>query len=254
MFTQAETKIWRSLRRRKGRAATGLFLAEGLRVVAELVAEKSVKAVILCAKSARNQTVVMDLLERAMNQDHRVEVVRDALIDSIADAVTPQPVLAIAEVPERSWDNIESGLILVLDSVQDPGNVGTLIRTAAALGVAGVIGVGTVADPWAPKAVRASAGTVLKVPVLRTDTADTLAELKRRDVPLWIAGAGGESIRRLSPPLGSLALALGSEATGVSPKLQAQAVRTVGVRMADGVDSLNVAAAGAILLDRLIRD
>ena len=192
MFTQAETKIWRSLRRRKGRAATGLFLAEGLRVVAELVAEKSVKAVILCAKSARNQTVVMDLLERAMNQDHRVEVVRDALIDSIADAVTPQPVLAIAEVPERSWDNIESGLILVLDSVQDPGNVGTLIRTAAALGVAGVIGVGTVADPWAPKAVRASAGTVLKVPVLRTDTADTLAELKRRVVPLWVAGAGGE--------------------------------------------------------------
>ena len=254
MFTQAETKIWRSLRRRKGRAATGLFLAEGLRVVAELVAEKSVKAVILCAESARNQTVVMDLLERARNQDHRVEVVRDALIDSIADAVTPQPVLAIAEVPERSWDNIESGLILVLDSVQDPGNVGTLIRTAAALGVAGVIGVGTVADPWGPKAVRASAGTVLNVPVLRMDTADTLAELKRRDVPLWFAGAGGESIGRLSPPLGGLALALGSEATGVSPELRAQSVQTVGVRMADGVDSLNVAAAGAILLDRLIRD
>lgn len=254
MFTQAETKIWRSLRRRKGRAASGLFLAEGIRVVAELVAEQSVKAVILCAKSARDQTVVMNLLERAMNQGHRVEFVRDALIDSIADAMTPQPVLAIAEVPERNWDDIGLGLILVLDAVQDPGNVGTLIRTAAALGVAGVIGVGTVADPWGPKAVRASAGAVFTVPVLRTDTEDILVELKRRNVPLWIAGADGESIGRLNSPRAGLALALGSEATGVSPELRAQAVRTVGVRMADGVDSLNVAAAGAILLDRLVGD
>ena len=69
-----------------------------------------------------------------------------------------------------------------------------------------------------------------------------------------IAGAGGESIGRLSLPLGGLALALGSEATGVSPELRAQSVQTVGVRMAAGVDSLNVAAAGAILLDRLISD
>jgi TrmH family RNA methyltransferase len=254
MLTQAETKIWRSLRRRKGRAATGLFLAEGLRVVAELVTEQSVKAVLLCAKSARNQTIVIDLLEQAMDQGHRVEVVSDVLIDSIADAMTPQPLLAIAEVPERSWDDIESGLILVLDSVQDPGNVGTLIRTAAAVGAAGVIGVGTAADPWGPKAVRASAGAVLKVPVLRADTSDTLIELKRRGVPLWIASADGESIGRFKPSSGCLALALGSEATGVSPELRAEAVQTVSVRMTGGVESLNVAAAGAILLDRLTGD
>ena len=254
MLTQAETKIWRSLRRRKGRAATGLFLAEGFRVVAELVAEECVKATILCAKSARNQPMAIDLLERARTRGHRIEVVGDALIDSIADAVTPQPLLAIAEVPHRNWDDIGLGLILVLDSVQDPGNVGTLIRTAAAVGAAGVIGVGTVADPWAPKAVRASAGAVLKVAVFRADTTDALVELKRRDVPLWVASADGESIGRAESSPGCLALALGSEATGVSPELRGQAVRTVSVHMAGGVESLNVSAAGAILLDRLTGD
>jgi len=142
----------------------------------------------------------------------------------------------------------------VLDSVQDPGNVGTLIRTAAAVGAAGVIGVGTVADPWGPKAVRASAGAVLKVAVFRANTTDALVELKRRDVPLWVASADGESIGRAESSPECLALALGSEATGVSPELRGQAVRTVSVHMAGGVESLNVSAAGAILLDRLTGD
>ena len=251
MPTRSETKIWRSLRRRKGRAATGLFLAEGRRLVAELVDWEGGIATILCANRAQHQTMVLDLLERAQDRGHRVEIVGDAFIDSIADAMTPQPLLAIAEVPRWGWDDIGSGLILLLDSVQDPGNLGTLMRTAAALGAAGVVGVGTVADPWAPKAVRASAGAVLNVPVFRAAVTDTLAELKRRDVPLWVASADAKSIGRRESTPESLALALGSEAEGVSSELRAQAVRTVSVRMAGGVESLNVAAAGAILLDRL---
>ncbi len=254
MPTRTETKRWRALRRRKGREAAGCFLAEGRHLVAEMVEWAGATVAILCAEGGADDPAVRDLLVRAGAKGVRVETVSAALIASLADAATPQPLLAIGEIPTYTWDDVGPGRVLLLDGVQDPGNLGTLARTAVALGVSAVIGVGETADPWAPKALRASAGAVLRAPVFRTRADEAVLRFRSAKVPIWVAAADGTPLERGSDAPPSLALALGSEAHGVSGPLRAAAERTVSVPLRRGVESLNVAAAGAILLDRLQQD
>lgn len=252
MPSRSDRKLWRSLRRRKGRDASGLFLAEGPRLLEELLrAERPVDAV-LHTDRALDDPAVRDLLHAAREAGVRVESIDRRTLEDIADAETPQPVLAVAPIPTWSWDDVGPGPIVLLDGVQDPGNAGGLARTAAALGAAAVVSLDGSADPWGPKAVRASAGVGLRRPVFRADRASTVAELARRRVPLWVADASGTPLSRSPRPVDRVAIALGSETRGASPEIAAAAERTVAIAMGGGAESLNVAAAGAILLDRLI--
>ena len=255
MPTRAEVRAWRSLRRGRGRRETGCFLAEGPRLVGELLDWSGRTVAVLHADPAPVPGGTPDgpplraLLDRAARRGVRTEAVPQALIAALADAATPQPVVAIGEIPAYGWDDVGRGTVVLLDGVQDPGNVGALVRTSVALGAAGVVGIGDTADPWGPKALRASAGAALRGPVFRTDGADALARLAARRIPIWAAAAGAPPLQ--GPPGRPVALALGSEAHGVSADLLAAAERRVAIPLARGVESLNVAAAGAILLDRL---
>lgn len=249
MPTRAEIKTWRSLHCGKGRRETGCFLAEGRRLVGEMLAWPGRTVAVLHADAAGDEPEVEKLLARAAARGVRTEAVPEAVVRTLADAATPQPILAIGEVPAYGWDDVGDGAIVLLDGVQDPGNVGTLVRTALALGAAAVIGVGEAADPWGPKALRASAGASFRGPVFRTDARDAVKRLSGRGIPIWVAAAGAPPLR--SPPPGPVALALGSEAHGVSAPLRAASDRAVSVPLACGVESLNVASAGAILLDRM---
>lgn len=249
MPTRAEVKAWRSLHRARGRRETGCFLAEGRRLVAEMLHWPGRTVAVLYADAAKDQPSLREVLDRAARVGVRTEAVPEALISVLADAATPQPLLAVGEIPAYGWDDVGPGPIVLLDGVQDPGNFGTLVRTAVALGAEGVVGVGEAADPWGPKALRASAGAALRGPVFRTDVADAVAQLAARGVPIWVAAAEAPPLE--GPPREPVALVLGSEAHGVSAPLFAAAQRTVSVPLARGVESLNVASAGAILLDRL---
>ena len=249
MPTRAEIKAWRSLHRGKGRRETGCFLAEGRRLVGEMLDWPGRTVAVLHADAAGDEPGLEALLARAAARGVPTEAVPEAIVQMLADAATPQPVLAIGEVPACGWDDVGDGAIVLLDGVQDPGNVGALVRTALALGAAAVIGVGETADPWGPKALRASAGASFRGPVFRTHTRDAVARLAGRGIPIWVAAADGTPLE--GPPPGPVALALGSEAHGVSASLRAAARRTVSVPLAGGVESLNVASAGAILLDRM---
>lgn len=250
MPTRAERKVWRSLRRRKGRDATGWYLAEGPRLLAEVLAAGGAVEAILFEPGA--DPALTYLLERARERGCRVEAVDRHVIEEISDTRTPQGPLTIASIPGWSWEDLSTGPVLLLDGVQDPGNVGTLLRTAVALGAAGVVALEETADPWGPKAVRAAAGAGLRRPVLRVDTRSTVAELGRRDLPIWAAAADGEPLRRAAPGGGHVALALGGETRGVSEEIRGAAARVVAIEMHAGMESLNVAAAGAILLDRIL--
>jgi len=249
MPTRAEIKAWRSLHRGKGRRETGCFLAEGRRLVAEMLDWPGRTVAVLHAGAAEEEPELEALLARAAARGVRTEAVPEAIVRTLADAATPQPVLAIGEIPAYGWDNVDDGAVVLLDGVQDPGNVGVLVRSALALGAAAVIGVGETADPWGPKALRASAGASFRGPVFRTDTRDAVERLAGLRIPIWVAAADAPPLE--GPPPGPVALALGSEARGVSRPLLAAAARVVSVPLARGVESLNVASAGAILLDRM---
>lgn len=252
MPSRSERKVWRSLRRRKGRDETGCFLAEGPRLLGELLDTVTAVRAVLADGAVAETEPVRDLLRRSEEAGWRVEIVERRVIDEIADTATPQGVLAIAEIPRWTWDDVPPGPLVLLDGVQDPGNAGTLIRTSIALGAAGVVALEGTADPWGPKAVRASAGAGLRRPVLRGDRSSTVLELDHREMPLWVAASDGEVLERGEATSARVAIALGAETHGVSPDLAKAAVRRVAIALESGVESLNVAIAGALVLDRIM--
>lgn len=168
-----------------------------------------------------------------------------ALVRALTDARHPQGLLALFARPAASLAAVLEGarLLVVLDGVQDPGNVGTIIRTAAAFGATGVLLTEGCADPFAPKALRASAGTALLLPVVGAIRASLPKELEQRGIHLYAAAAGGRDERIELPA----ALVFGSEGQGVSEELMRRS-RVVSIPIAPGVESLNVAAAAAILI------
>jgi TrmH family RNA methyltransferase len=252
MPTRSERKLWRSLRRRKGREASGLFLAEGSRLLSELLRASTDVERVLLSRGADAEGAVAALIERVRARSWTVEEVEPPDVRELADTVTPQPVLAIARIPSWDWPDVVSNSILLLDGVQDPGNLGTLLRTGAALGIAGLVCLPGTADPWSPKTVRASAGAGLVVPVLRAGWDEAREQLDARALPLWAADPRGEPLDRGDPAPSPLAIALGSETHGLSDGVKRAADRMIAIRMAGTIESLNVAAAGAIILDRLL--
>src|ERR1051325_10240724 len=164
------------------------------------------------------------------------------LIDALSETRTPQKVLGLFERPQPSIDFTSTRPVVALDAVQDPGNVGTIVRLAAAFDAAGVVLLPGCADAFAPKAIRASAGAILSVPVMEM----TIDGLPSR--PLFYADAGGDAI---APPQGAT-LVFGSEGQGVSDAVRARG-RAIAVATSGRVESLNVAASAAILLWQAFR-
>jgi len=172
-------------------------------------------------------------------------VFSDALMNDLADTKTSQGVLALFERPRATLDQLFArgdSVVVALDGVQDPGNVGTIVRLAAAFDAAGVALLPGCADPFGPKAIRASAGAILSV----VCAAASREELLARGWPLFAADARGEAV---DPPARGAVLAFGSEGGGLSDEI-ARAARKIAIPMSGRVESLNVAASAAILLAR----
>jgi len=151
---------------RRRRPDDGGVVLEGLRTLSEALSNGIEPSIVVVAASAEQSPAVRDVTDRL---DAGVEVLSltDRAFESVAPAVSPQPVLALVARPhvEMPQSLAPHDLVLVLVGVADPGNTGTIIRTAEACAACCVVVVGG-ADPWAPKAVRASAGSVLRVPVV----------------------------------------------------------------------------------------
>ena len=189
------------------------------------------------------------LLEELRDAGASLELVSNDVLAEFADTVTPQGLLVMVGIPRRSLADVASRRLAVLDAVQDPGNVGTLIRAAEALGGGGVVLLPGTADPWSPKVVRAAAGASFRIPVVETVVEDLAAWCRDQGVPLLAAAAGGEPAPRDAAAHDAV-LVLGNEGAGVSDAIRAVADGVVGVPQRGRADSLNVAMAGAILMDR----
>ena len=166
----------------------------------------------------------------------------DALMNELTDTKTSQGVLALFARPRATLDQLfarDDTVVVALDGVQDPGNVGAIVRLAAAFDAGGVALLPGCADPFAPKSIRASAGAILNVPCVAAMHADLRW-------PLFAADRRGEAI---DPPARRAILVFGSEGSGVSEEI-ARGARKIAIPMSPRVESLNVAMAAAILLSR----
>jgi TrmH family RNA methyltransferase len=168
-----------------------------------------------------------------------------ALFDALAETKSPQNVIGLFHRPQSSLDQIfarDSSVVIALDGVQDPGNVGTIVRLAAAFDANGIVLLPGCADPFSPKAIRSSAGAILSVPVVNA----SVEELLTCGWPIVAADARGEAGE---PPAERAVIAFGSEGSGLSPAL-ADKARTIAIRISPRIESLNVAMSAAILLAR----
>jgi len=176
------------------------------------------------------------------------------VFERIADTVTPQPVMAVVPMTLTPLPDVSPGLVVVLADVRDPGNAGTLIRTAEAAGASGVVLAGDAVDPFNPKTVRSSAGTMLwsSLSVVR-DLGACLADLRSLGFTLRGTEATGGTPYDEAPWDGSVALVLGNEAHGLDEASKALLDDTVTITMAGAAESLNVSVAGAVLCFEALR-
>jgi RNA methyltransferase, TrmH family len=245
-----EQRELNALRERKNREAAGRFLAEGVRVVEDLEASGLTIRWVLGSSSLEDGSRAAQLLERLQGRGTPVREVEAREFARLADTEQPQGVLAVADIPARTLDDLPgAGTLLVLDAVQDPGNFGTLIRSAEALGAAGVVALPGTVDPWNAKAVRSAAGSSFRLPLVQVGWEAARGWLHGHGYQILAAAAGGQPVA----PSERVALVVGNEGAGVSEAVRSGSDAIVGIPLRGRAESLNVAAAAAILLYELTR-
>jgi TrmH family RNA methyltransferase len=180
------------------------------------------------------------------------------VLNSALSTESPQPVAALVEPPDWGWADVFRGrakaapLILVLAGLQDPGNLGTILRSAEAFGASGILALPGTVSAWNPKAVRASAGSVFRLPLLAVNHEECFVRLRAAKVKIWTtavptAANCAEAADRIDLA-GAVAIVIGNEGNGVPEELAAQADGAVTIPCPGPVESLNAAAAASVLL------
>ena len=175
-----------------------------------------------------------------------------AQLDAVLSTETPQPVAALVEQPAWSWNDLlgrkAMPLLLILAGLQDPGNLGTILRSAEAFGAAGIVSLPGTVNPWNPKVVRASAGSVLRMPLVAATERGCFEQLRKAGVQIYATAVRGAQLAGEIDLAASTALVIGNEGNGIPDALAAQADGAVSIPCSGPVESLNAAVAASILL------
>jgi TrmH family RNA methyltransferase len=254
MLTKADASLIHALKSRRGREKHGFFLTEGVRVVEDLLAsgidlEFAVVAPTL-GDNARGKA-----LQQKLGELTTVRELDERSLGQITETETPQGVLVVAHIPTLTLESVKldrRSVVLVLDAVQDPGNVGTLIRSADAFGAVAVIGLPGTTDFWSPKVIRSATGAAFRIPLLNVSTDAAWQWLAQHDVAICGADMNGGPVDALQRD-GSAALVVGNEGAGLTAATRAQLTHLVSIPMRGDTESLNVAVAASILLYELNR-
>ena len=222
------------------RRRSGEFLCDSPKLLEEALLRGAALRTVVCTENT-----VLPVLPEGVRQ---VEVPAD-LMQSISPMETPQGVLAICALPEQTLpEKLTGRRYVVLDGVQDPGNVGTILRTADAFRADGMFLVNACADLYNPKTVRATMGAVFRCPVWSCETEALSALLKENDLPLYGAALRSDTLDARSVDYSRCAIAIGSEGRGLSAEMLAVCDRTVLIPMHEHCESLNAAVAATVLL------
>lgn len=239
------------LAKRNARAETGLFLVEGPQAVGEILTYAPHTLVDLFA--TRQTVERYGYAGAATRAGIEAEIVSDAVISAMADTVTPQGVVAVAQKSLTPLEELLATgprLLAVLHEVRDPGNAGTIIRAADATGADGVILTGKSVDPYNPKVVRSTTGSLFHLPVVQSEDLDaTLDAIRAAGLRILAADIGGEELPEVAHELSSpTAWLFGNEAHGLTDDERALADRSVRLPIYGRAESLNLATAASVCL------
>lgn len=230
---------------RKYRRQSGEFLCEGPKMWSEAMERGWVISTLLTSEES--------ILREWEGTPARALLVSPELLSYAADTQTPQKLLFTCRIPDTP-QALPGGRLLVLDGVQDPGNVGTIWRTADAFGADGLVLLPGCADPWSPKVVRATMGACFRLPVVTCALEQLTALLSDKCIPLYATALREDTQDIRSVDLTRAAVVIGSEGAGVSARVLAGCAKTLKIPMRERCESLNAAMAAGIVLWESWRD
>jgi len=249
----SQVKLWRGLNKsRAARVEAGFFLAEGEHMAGEALKEKKARALLLNERAREKYTV---LLEQASAQGLAVYYLAPHVFESLCDAKTPQGVIALCDYPLGTDADLSGDFLVALDGVQDPGNVGTILRTMDAANCSCLLLDDKTADPYTPKALRATMGAAFRIPTHRcADLPDTLNRLSLSGYEIIGGDLRGEPFfhRRKAKP--KVCIVIGNEGQGISPAVLEACTLRLKIPMPGGAESLNAAVAGSIMIYDFLRE
>jgi TrmH family RNA methyltransferase len=236
------------------RAPGGLAGIEGPNLIAEAL---NAGLRFRCVFVAQGSEQLLETLPLAPQTE--VLLLPRELLDSALTTESPQPIAALVELPDWTWEHLvpcsnqPPPLLVVLAGLQDPGNLGAVLRSAEAFGANGVLSLPGTVSAWNPKAVRASTGSVFRVPLLAVTAEECFARLRAAGVKILAASVRNAEPVHLSDLTGPSALLIGNEGNGLPPELAARADAAITILCPGPVESLNAAVAAGVLLYEVSR-
>ncbi|GAB6099166.1 RNA methyltransferase [Halanaerocella petrolearia] len=256
-FTNSKIKDLRSLYKKKYRRQEGEFVLEGIRIIEEAIKEETeIKQVFYSDYLLRNQRG-KELLHNLEGDSTQVYQITDDLLQKVADTTSPQGILAIVKQVDYNLTDLLTGkqkLFVIADQVQDPGNLGTIIRTADGVGADGVITTKGTVSLYNQKTIRATMGSLFRLPVYRENK---LEELKKKlienQIELVVADLQGDTYHYDIDYSQSVAVVAGNEGHGPRQDLIDEADELIKIPLVGGAESLNVAMATGVILYEALR-
>lgn len=238
-------ELIRLQKKNRARDEAGVFIAEGPRIVNELPAAQIVKLYLSESYAKKNP--------EKTNGDYHTEILSDTVFAHVSDTRTPQGILAVVKKMRYTMEDLlqvkGEPMILVLDNLQDPGNLGTVFRTAEAAGASGILLSRDCVDVYNPKVIRSTMGAVYRVPFLYTDDLPgTINELKEKGIRVFAAHLDGKNTYDREDYRTGCAFLIGNEGNGLREEVAACADCRIKIPMCGNAESLNASVASAVLM------
>lgn len=226
------------------RKEKGLFVVEGIKMFSEIPDDELTEAYV--SESFYN-TCPAEIKVRLRRVMH--EVVTDTVYAYMSDTKTPQGIMAVVRM--KKYDRLSGDAFLILDRIQDPGNMGTVMRTAEAAGIDGILMNNETVDIYNPKVVRSTMGSIFRVPFMYTD--DLCGAIKELKATVFAAHLNGENDYDREDYSGPTAFIIGNESAGISDEVAACADKLIRIPMKGEVESLNAGVAASVLMFEMAR-
>ena len=232
-------------KKNKLRQEQGIFLIEGIRMYREAPADHIVKTYVSESFYEKHQ-------KEEIWKGEEIELVSDHVFEAASDTKTPQGVLSLVKRFDHTMEETMQGelpLVMVLENIQDPGNLGTIVRTGEGAGITGVIMSAGTVDIYNPKTIRATMGSIYRVPFhYAEDMDEVMRELKKRGITTYAAYLEGSSVHDAQDYKRASAFLIGNEGNGLTAELAGKADERIRIPMCGQVESLNAGIASAVLM------
>ncbi len=245
IITSKDNSIIKEIKKLKDKKfRTEKYLIEGIKMLKEAIEEKQEIELIALKEGTQ---LDLDL------SNYKVITVKDNIFDSISDVITPQGVLAVIKKKENKTINTEEDIIVVLDGIQDPGNLGTIIRTLDSANLKQIIVSKNTVDSYSPKVIRSTMGAIFRINVIEVeDVKESLLELENKGFEILVTSLEGKkSIYNID--YNKKIIVIGNEANGVSKEVQDLAQEKVKIPMLGKTESLNASVATGIIVYEYVR-